>query len=149
MISLNQFPILLIIMLSPVIGSIAVWFAPNGKTVKYIAAFFASISLVLSILAYVSYDKTMAGMQFIFEIPWIKATGVNLSLGVDGISMPMVLLTAIILFCGVFVSWKLEDRPKEFFFYMLFLWRSIRGIHLQRLFCFSSSLSWPSSPNLS
>ncbi len=117
MISLNQFPILLIIMLSPVIGSIAVWFAPNGKTVKYIAAFFASISLVLSILAYVSYDKTMAGMQFIFEIPWIKATGVNLSLGVDGISMPMVLLTAIILFCGVFVSWKLEDRPKEFFFY--------------------------------
>jgi NADH-quinone oxidoreductase subunit M len=132
MMDLNRFPILLIIMLSPVIGSIAVWFAPKGKDVKYIAAFFAGISLVLSILAYVSYDKAAGGMQFLFEIPWIKAAGVNLNLGVDGISMPMVLLTAIILFSGVFVSWGLEDRPKEFFFYMLFLVGGVFGVFTSR-----------------
>lgn len=131
---MTGFPILLIIFLAPIAGSIAVLLVPgnNHKAIKATSAGFSAVSLLLSVLAYIGYDKTAGGMQYIFQIPWIKSIGVNLNFGVDGISMPLVLLTAIILFSGVFVSWKLEDRPKEFFFYMLFLVGGVFGVFMSR-----------------
>ncbi|MCR4435214.1 MAG: NADH-quinone oxidoreductase subunit M [Clostridiales bacterium] len=128
------FPILSTILLAPVIGSIAVLLIPgkNSKAIKVTAALFSSVSLILAVLAYAGYDRTVGGMQYVENIPWVKTFGVNYALGVDGLSMPMVLLTAIILFSGVFVSWKLEDRPKEFFFYMLFLVGGVFGVFMSR-----------------
>lgn len=128
------FPILSLILLAPVIGSILILLLPgnNPKTVKLTAAFFSAVSLVLSVIAYVGYDKTLGGMQYVEFIPWVPTFGIGYSLGVDGLSMPMVLLTAVILFSGVFVSWKLEDRPKEFFFYMLFLVGGVFGVFMSR-----------------
>jgi NADH-quinone oxidoreductase subunit M len=126
------FHILFMILLAPILGAVALLLVPekNSKGVKLIAACAASISLILSLVAYVNYDKTAGGMQFVEQYTWVKDYGINLTLGVDGLSMPMVLLTSIILFSGVFVSWKLEMRVKEFFFYMLALVGGVFGVFM-------------------
>jgi NADH-quinone oxidoreductase subunit M len=126
--------ILLLILLCPIIGSLLVLLVPKEKTqtIKNISALAAGASLILSIIAYFQYDKKVGGMQFLENYSWVKSYGINFDLGVDGLSMPMVLLTAIILFSGVFVSWKLDNRPKEFFFYMLFLVGGVFGVFMSR-----------------
>lgn len=126
------FHILFLIMLAPIIGAITILFVPekNNKLVRVIAAIAAGISLILSFVAYLNYDHMASGMQFTEQYAWIKGFGINFNLGVDGLSMPMVLLTSIILFSGVFVSWKLETRPKEFFFYMLVLVGGVFGVFM-------------------
>ena len=126
------FHILFLIMLAPIIGAITILFVPekNNKWVKIIAAIAAGISLILSFVTYLNYNSQVGGMQFTEQYAWIKGFGIDFSLGVDGLSMPMVLLTSIILFSGVFVSWKLETRPKEFFFYMLILVGGVFGVFM-------------------
>ncbi len=126
------FHILFLILLAPIIGAIAILFVPekNYKAVRVIAAIAAGIALLLAFVAYLNYDSKAGGMQFIEQYVWIKDFGIDFSLGVDGLSMPLVLLTSIILFSGVFVSWKLETRPKEFFFYMLVLVGGVFGVFM-------------------
>lgn len=128
------FNILFIIMLAPILGAIALLFVPEekGKVIKTIAAIAAGIALILSFVAYLNYDSQAGGMQFTSQYTWVQGFGIDFSLGVDGLSMPMVLLTSIILFSGVFVSWKLETRVKEFFFYMLALVGGVFGVFISR-----------------
>lgn len=126
--------ILFIIMLAPIIGAAALLFVPEqkDKAIKTISAVAAVIALVLSFVVYLNYDSQIGGMQFTEQYTWVKDYGIDFSLGVDGLSMPMVLLTSILLFSGVFVSWKLEIRVKEFFFYMLVLVGGVFGVFMSR-----------------
>lgn len=126
------FHILFLIFLAPILGAILLLFVPenNGKLVKTVAAIAATVAFVLSLVAYFNYDKAIGGMQFTESYAWVSSYGINFKLGVDGLSMPMVLLTSIILFSGVFVSWKLEKRAKEFFFYMLSLVGGVFGVFM-------------------
>lgn len=127
-------PILSIILLSPVIGAILLLLVPKGndRLVKITAAIFSSIPLLLSLAAFMTYDKTAGGMQFTENIPWVNRFGIQYSLGVDGLSMPLVFLTSIILFCAVFASWGVEDRVKEFFFYMMVIGSGVFGVFMTR-----------------
>lgn len=126
--------ILLLIMLCPIIGALLILFVPQEKTkaIRGISALAAAASLALSLAAYFGYDQKSGGMQFLEHFPWVGSYGINFDLGVDGLSMPMVLLTAIILFSAVFVSWKLDKRVKEFFFYMLVLVGGVFGVFMSR-----------------
>ena len=128
------FNILSLILLSPVAGALLLLFVPgkNTKTIKVISALSAAIALLLSLTAFVLYNKQIGGLQFLEHYAWVQSYGINFDLGVDGLSMPMVLLTAIILFSGVFVSWKLDYRVKEFFFYMLILVGGVFGVFMSR-----------------
>ena len=60
-------------------------------------------------------------------IPWIKDLGVNYALGVDGISIPMLLLTTLIGFSSVYASWNLAERVREFFALLLILIAGVMG----------------------
>lgn len=128
------FHILFIIFLAPIIGALIVLLVPNenSKAVKFISLFAASLALVLSLVAFINYDSAAGGLQFLEHLDWVPEYGINFDLGVDGLSMPMVLLTSIILFSGVFVSWRLETRVKEFFFYMLMLVGGVFGVFMSR-----------------
>lgn len=128
------FHILFLIFLAPIIGAVLLLLVPNenSKAVKLISLLAASVALILSLVAFFNYDSAAGGLQFLEHFNWVPEYGINLDLGVDGLSMPMVLLTSIILFSGVFVSWKLENRVKEFFFYMLMLVGGIFGVFMSR-----------------
>lgn len=126
------FHILFLIMLSPIVGALLLLLVPekNDKAVKTIAALAATVALVLSFIAFLNFDRQASGLQFLEQFKWLPEFGINFDLGVDGLSMPMVLLTSIILFSGVFVSWKLDVRTKEFFFYMLVLVGGVFGVFM-------------------
>jgi NADH-quinone oxidoreductase subunit M len=126
------FHILFLIMLAPIMGALAILFVPKKEesAAKIIAALAASAALILSLAAYFNFDSKAAGLQFTEHFNWIPGYGIGFDLGVDGLSMPLVLLTSIILFSGVFVSWKLKERAREFFFYMLVIAGGVFGVFM-------------------
>lgn len=134
-----QFPILTSILLSPILGILIILLFPSTKEkeIKYTAAIVTFISLLLSIIAFVTYNKAIGGLQFQETYSWIPAFGINYSVGGDGLSLPLVLLTAIVVFAGVFASWKMEKRIKEFFIFLLLLVAGVFGVFISRdLFLF-------------
>lgn len=99
----------------------------NEKAIKITAAVFTFVSLILSLWVWMAYDRSQGGMQFVQQIPWVYDLGVTFALGVDGISIPMLLLTNLIGFSAVFASWKVADRVKEFFSLLLILITGVMG----------------------
>ncbi|MDD2586760.1 MAG: NADH-quinone oxidoreductase subunit M [Syntrophomonadaceae bacterium] len=126
---MNNFPILSLILLAPLIGAIIIMCLPkdNGKAIKYIAAISTFLSLLLSLVVFIGYDRSLGGMQFVEKIPWIADLGVNYALGVDGISLPLMLLTNLIGFSAVYASWNNKERIKEFFALLLILITGVMG----------------------
>jgi NADH-quinone oxidoreductase subunit M len=129
-----QFPILTSILLAPILGIIIILLFPatKEKEIKVTAVIVTFTSLLLSIIAFVTYNKTIGGLQFQETYSWIPAFGINYSVGADGLSIPLILLTAIVIFAGVFASWKMEKRIKEFFIFLLLLVAGVFGVFISR-----------------
>lgn len=124
-----NWPILSLTLFMPVIGAIIIMILPREqeRTIRYVAAATTLISLVLSLLVAIGYDRSLGGMQFIENIPWTADLGVTYALGVDGISIPLLLLTTLIGFSAVYASWHISDRVKEFFSLLLILITGVMG----------------------
>lgn len=126
-----SFPILPIILLAPVAAAFIMIFIPKEehKLIKCVAAIGTFVSMVLSLFAYFTYDQSIGGLQFAigYSYPWIPDLGVTFFLAVDGISLPMLLLTNLIGFSAIFASWNLENRPREFFILLLILIAGVMG----------------------
>jgi len=129
-----SFPFLTAIILAPVVGLLVILCIPEKEQllIKITAAIATGAALVMSLYVFFSYDKAAGGMQFIETHPWIEALGINYALGVDGISAPMILLTAFVIFTGVFASWDMHDRIKEFFIFLLMLVTGVFGVFASR-----------------
>ncbi len=114
----------------PVVGAILVAFIPrlSSGLIKRIAAIFTLVPLVLSIILFFNFDRSLGAMQFVEKIEWIPAINANYHLGVDGLSLPLVILTAFLGFMVVLISWKTELRVREYFAWLLLLETSILGV---------------------
>ena len=124
------FPILSTIFLTPLAAALLICFVSkeSHSAIRIIAAGAMTISLALTIGTYFSYDIAAGGMQFTEHVPWITDLGVSYSLGVDGISLPLLLLTNLIGLSAVFTSWKAGgERNKEFFILLLVLITGVAG----------------------
>lgn len=124
-------PLSLIIFL-PAVGALVIALLPGleGAAIKRIAAFFAFLSFAVSVGVFVAFDKGDSGVQFVEKLSWIPQIGVQYHLGADGLSIPMVILTTLLGFVAVIVSWKIDLRCKEYFAYLLVLESSILGVFL-------------------
>lgn len=134
-----NFPLLTSLLLVPILGAAAIATLPpeSEKTIKQVAGFCAGVILILSLTAFFGYDLQAGGVQYQEFIPWIDDLGVNYSLGVDGISLPLVLAASIIGCSAVFSSWDISERPKEFFILLLLLIAGVLGAFITRdLFIF-------------
>lgn len=129
-----SFPILSAIILAPVVGAFIMLFIKEDdlKSLRLLALASASVSLALSLWIYIKYDQALGGLQFLEDIVWIESFGINYSLGVDGISLPMILLTALVMFTGIFASWTMTNRIKEFFICFLILVAGAFGVFAAR-----------------
>lgn len=126
-------------LLAPILAALIIVFLPKeeGKTIKIVAALGTFVALVLSVYIFFAYDRSVAGMQFNLTIPWIPDIGVNMAFGVDGMSIPMLLLTNLIGFTAVYSSWNTEKRVKEYFVLLLILIAGVMGTFIARdLFIF-------------
>ena len=96
----------------------------------------ALVTMMLSFYVFLAFDHSVGGMQFERIWKWLEIpgpwpmgdSGITLRLGIDGISALMVLLTGIVLFTGVLISWNIEDRAKEFFVLYLLLLSGVFGV---------------------
>src|SRR4030042_5599016 len=120
----------LVIMLAPAVGAVLILLTPEERKfqIRMTAALCTLISLLLTIYAVITYDKSVGGYQFDFNIVWIPAWGINFHVAMDGISLCMNLLTSFTIFTGVFVSWFIETRTKEFYFLLLTLVTGVFGV---------------------
>ncbi len=106
-----------------------VLFAKQPRTVKLTAAISTLIPFALSVALFVMFDRS-GGLQFTEEHQWIQSLGAKYHLGVDGLSLPMVILTTFLGFVAVFVSWKINVRTKEYFAWLLILETGILGVFM-------------------
>ena len=123
-------PLLSIITWMPFIGAVLIMFGArhNPFLVRLIAVVTTGISLLLSLRIFWLYDREAAGYQFYEELPLVPPLGITYQLGVDGISLLMVLLTSIIIFAGVWASWTVKERSQEFYALLLILVTGVYGV---------------------
>jgi len=77
---------------------------------------------------YVQFDRLSTGFQYVEKVPWISAFNINYYLGIDGISVPMVLLTALLAFLCVIASWNINEHVRGYFALFLLLNTSMVGV---------------------
>ncbi|MGQ0695988.1 MAG: complex I subunit 4 family protein [Nitrospiraceae bacterium] len=123
---------LVYILFAPFLGAIALIFVSNRQPllVRGIAAGSAFISLLAAFYMFYAYDSAKGGFQFVQRYEWSKELGIALYLGVDGIGTPLVLASAILLFAGIFISWHIKDRTKEFYIFLLILAAATIGVFM-------------------
>ncbi|PIW18797.1 MAG: NADH-quinone oxidoreductase subunit M, partial [Anaerolineae bacterium CG17_big_fil_post_rev_8_21_14_2_50_57_27] len=125
-----QFPILSVIVFTPMAAAMLILLIKSERKneIRVTALAAASLALLLSLWVYFSYDKAAAGYQFVEKYNWMPMLGISLHLGVDGMSAPLVLLTGVVMFTGVLISWGLDDRPREFFAFLFILASGVFGV---------------------
>lgn len=124
-----KLPLLTITLLTPVVGALLITILPTERklAIKTTAAIATGISLILSLVILFNYNLKAGGLQMVENIPWIADLGVSYRLGVDGLSLPMLLLTNLIGFSCIFASWRVNERVKEFFVPLLILISGVMG----------------------
>lgn len=127
-----SFPILSAILLCPVIGLFLVLLTPrkNENAIRIISILSAAGSLILSIVLCFKFDPLTPGFQYVEHLEWVPVYGIHYSNAVDGLNLTMLLLTSIVIFCGILVSWPVTTRVKEFFANMLFLVSGVFGVFM-------------------
>lgn len=117
---------LISLILLPLLTAVAVLLAGNAKQVRVIALAGSALQLILAcILLYLFNTEKAAGntavMLFETQYNWFPAWNITFHLGVDGISVSMILLTAFVVIAGVLVSWNVSKMTKEFYFLLILL----------------------------
>lgn len=115
-----------LLIIVPVLVSLAILFCRDAKQVRIAALLGATVQLGLAFVLFFAYRSerefgNSAQMLFMQKTPWFAPLHINYSVGVDGISVAMILLTASVVLAGVLVSWSVETLTKEFFFLLLLL----------------------------
>jgi len=116
----------------PIIGIVAVIIIPRdkGTLIKQVSAVVTGVQLVLTIYLWRIFDGSKGTFQFMESAEWIPSFNISYMLGVDGLSLPMVFLMALLGFLGVFVSWNINKAVKGYFALFLLLNTGIMGVFL-------------------
>jgi NAD(P)H-quinone oxidoreductase subunit 4 len=120
--SLTDFPWLTTIILFPIIASLFIPFLPekNGMWERWYALIIGLIDFSLIVYAFATeYDFSQPGLQLVEKYSWVSDLDLNWSVGVDGLAMPLVLLTGFMTTLAILAAWPVTLKPKLFYFLML------------------------------
>ncbi|MDJ0690545.1 MAG: NAD(P)H-quinone oxidoreductase subunit 4 [Xenococcaceae cyanobacterium MO_188.B32] len=119
---MEHFPWLTTIILFPIAASLLIPLIPDkdGKTVRWYALIVGLIDFVIIVYAfYTGYDLNNPGLQLVESYTWIPELDLKWSLGADGLSMPLILLTGFVTTLAIMAAWPVTLKPKLFYFLML------------------------------
>ena len=141
---MEHIPILSLITFLPLVGMVIILFLPKDqpKTVKSLTLLITGIQLILALMIVASFNYSLGGIndpksfQFIENFKWIDITGfswlgeikIDYFLGIDGLSVVLVLLTAIITFIATLSSWNINKSVKGYFALFLLLDTGMMGV---------------------
>lgn len=120
--NLASFPWLTTIILFPIVAALFVPFIPDkdGKTVRWYALVVGLIDFAIIVYAFCTeYDFNTPGLQLFESYAWVPQIDLNWSVGADGLSMPLILLTGFITTLAILAAWPVTFKPKLFYFLML------------------------------
>jgi NADH-quinone oxidoreductase subunit M len=118
------------ILLTPMLAAVVLFLVPAARVnaIRAIGVVAAAITTVLAIWLFFVYDRQAAGFQFTSKVPWVPSLGIAYQVGVDGISVAMVLLTAIVFLAGALVSCSVQTRVKDFYILLAALVSGVFGV---------------------
>ncbi|OIJ11729.1 NADH-quinone oxidoreductase subunit M [Anaerobacillus alkalilacustris] len=124
--------ILSVLVFLPLLGALIILTIPNEhkNVIRSVAGITSFVTLIISVIVWNVFNRSTAGMQFAENYTWIDLGFVsfNYQLGVDGLSMPLLVLTTIVTFLGIVASVSIKDRVKEYFVWMLILLTGMLGV---------------------
>ncbi|MGE5411176.1 MAG: complex I subunit 4 family protein, partial [Clostridiales bacterium] len=126
----NNF-LLTYLLLIPLLGSLILLFINKEKEsfIRWAGFGIALLAFILSLFIYLRFDPTQSGFQFVNKITWISKINVSYHVGIDGISILLILLTTFLTPITLFSSWKsIKKKVKEFTFFMLLLEVGMIGV---------------------
>ncbi len=127
----TEFPWLTGIILLPLLAALLIPFLPDqhGKTVRWYALGVGLADFALMLYGFGQhFDLRNPALQMAERVAWIPQLGVQWSLAVDGVSMPLILLTGLINTLAIVAAWKVETKPRLFYFLMLALYSAQIGV---------------------
>src|SRR5206468_8568499 len=118
----------------PLASAVIIAILPTSqeRNARWVATVASGLALLLA--AALAYDfvsrlpTSGTGPQFVTQVPWIRQLGVSYFVGLDGLSLPMFLLNAFLVFLAVLISWNTALRPREYFALMLVLETAVAGV---------------------
>ncbi|MDP2721849.1 MAG: NADH-quinone oxidoreductase subunit M [Bacteroidales bacterium] len=119
----------------PVLTIFAIVFTKNMKQTRLVSAIGMGVQLILAIaLVFMYLAEREAGntaeMVFSHSYVWFESLNIQYIIGVDGISVAMILLAAIVVLTGIFASWQVDFLPREFFISLIFLSAGVFGFFI-------------------
>ncbi|MBN2115359.1 MAG: NADH-quinone oxidoreductase subunit M [Anaerolineales bacterium] len=124
--------LLSLILFVPALAAVIILFLPNGenRVFRWFAFGASFIPFVLSLLVWFRFDANQSGFQFEEIYVWYEAIGSSLHLGVDGLSLTMVLLTTILTPLSILASFSITDRVKAYMILFLLLETGMLGVFM-------------------
>ncbi len=122
--------ILTIITFMPAAGAVLLllYGREHIRSVRAIALVVTLLTFVFSLHLIAHFDSSNPDFQFAVKVPWMPSYGISYSLGIDGISMFLILLTTLLSPLAVLASWSIHERLKEYFIFMLLLETGMIGV---------------------
>jgi NAD(P)H-quinone oxidoreductase subunit 4 len=127
----DQFPWLTAIVLLPLVASLLIPVLPdkNGNTLRWYALGVGFADFFLMCYTFWNhYDAASSTFQLVEKYAWIPQIGLNWSVSVDGLSAPLVLLAGLVTTLSMFSAWRVDHRPRLFYFLMLMLYAAQIGV---------------------
>ncbi|MEH1968410.1 NADH-quinone oxidoreductase subunit M [Nostoc sp.] len=122
-----------VLILVPLIGAALIGFSPsgiNGKFARGVALVFASIAFLWTIVLATQFHPGEITQQFAESLPWIDVLGLNYNLGIDGLSLPLLVLNALLTCIAIYSSDESLQRPKFYYSLILLLSAGVTGAFL-------------------
>ncbi len=126
--------ILTLFVIVPILTVIALIFAKDLKQSRVVALVGMLIQFAMSVNLIFAYlkERTINTdiMVFVRDLTWFETFNIHYAIGVDAISVVMIVLTSVIVLAGVFISWAVDDLPKEFFISLIILSTGVFGFFI-------------------
>jgi len=124
-----SYPILSTLIFLPLAGAVVLFLIRNETAAKIWSLIISIVNFALSLPLYFSFDLSTYKYQFAEHVPWIPSLKINYTVGVDGISLLLVLLSTLLTPICILASWKyIEKRVREFLFCLLFIETACVGV---------------------
>lgn len=127
---MSDFPFLDLVIFLPIVGAVVVAFMPTAMegAIRTTALAVTGLTFLVSLGLLANFDADVAGFQFVRSAEWIKEWGIGYNIGIDGISLWMVMLTTFLMPLGVLASWSINKRIKPYFVFLLALETGMLGV---------------------
>ena len=122
--------ILTIVTFTPAVGAILLLFfnRQNVKAIRGFALAVAILTFALSLYLIAHFDSSRSDFQYAVNVSWVPSAGISYQMGVDGVSVFLILLATVLTPLAVLASWSITDRAKEYFLFMLLLETGMIGV---------------------